>query len=113
MVCHIARYVHQSNTWIGFGHTVATDESFEELQPFAPSTALCASAILAPLSLGEASWCLQRKDGDDVFFWSAVPIYKEELALTFDSGIDALMDHFDRLGISDRIDPERPNAALS
>lgn len=108
----IARYVHHSNTWIGFGHTVAMAESSEELQPYAPSTALCACVMLPPLSLGEASWCLKRQGRHDVFFWSAVPIYKEELALKIDSGIDALMDQFDRLQISDRVDPERRNAAL-
>ena len=109
----IARYVHHSDTWIGYGHTVAIAESFDVLQPYAPSTALCASAILPPLSLGETAWSLQRQGGKDVFFWSAVPIYKEELALKIEKGIDALMDRFDALGITDRIDPQRPNAALS
>ena len=112
MLKDIARQVHQTNTWIGFGHTLAMADSFEQLQPYAPSTNLCACAILPPLTLGEASWCLQRQDGEHVFFWSRYRSTNKNSLSRWTMASDALMDQFDRLGVSDRIEPDRTNVAL-
>jgi hypothetical protein len=105
----LARLPYLGNTWIGFGHTVANSEAEEDLKPYAPSTNLCAAAILPPSSLGEAAWCLERPDGQNIFFWAAVPLHLAELKFKMEHGIDALLDLFDKHGVTDRIRPERPS----
>jgi hypothetical protein len=104
---NIARLPHNSNTWIGFGHTMANAQSEDEIKPYAQGTDLCSVAILPPSSLGEAAWCLKRKGDEDIFFWAAVPLHLAELKFTFENGIDPLLDLFDKAGVTDKINPKR------
>ena len=44
--------------------------------------------------------------------YTLVPLYPEERELELKSGLPALMRALDRAGISDKVDPSRPNAAV-
>jgi hypothetical protein len=109
LIKSLARYPHHANTWIGFGHTIASAESEATMKPYANNTALCAAAILPPFSLGETAFSFKSKSGDEVFFWAAVPIYAEELQFKLTHGIDQLLDLFDKHKVTDRIDTKRVN----
>jgi hypothetical protein len=105
----LARYPHHANTWLGFGHTHANGESEAGTKPYAEDTSLCACILLPPSTLGEAAWSLKRSEADEVFFWSVVPLYMSELKFKIEHGVDPLLDLFDKSGVTDRIDPARPN----
>ena len=105
----LARLPHQSNTWLGYGHTTANGCLGKEIKPYAEGTKLCAAAVLPPASLGEDFWCMSRQDAPDIFFWAAVPLHMAELEFKLEHGIDELLELFDKAGVSDRIDPERPS----
>jgi len=103
----LARFPHQADTWLGFGHTVANGESEGGAIPYADNTELCAAAILPPSTLGESTWCLRSSTGEDVLFWAAVPLYTDELKFKMEHGVDSLLDLFDKYKVTDRIDPRR------
>ena len=103
----LARYPTTAKTWLGFGHTMASAESEATLKPYAESTKQCAAILLPSMTLGEKAWEMKRSDGESVFFWTAVPIYAEELELKREKGADELMALFDKFKINDRINPAR------
>lgn len=106
----VARYTHHQNTWIGYGHTIAMAESADTMdrpEPYAPGTGFCAALIMPPLTLGDKAWVLKDKDGKEIYFWSVIPLYKTEVQLKMDQGLDALLGLFDKHKVFDRIDPNR------
>jgi hypothetical protein len=109
----LARHVHHANTWFGLGHTHANGASEADTKPYADGTQLCAVMLLPPASLGEAAWTLKRSNGEEVFFWSAVPLHMDELKFKMARGVDPLLELFDKNGVSDRIDPLRQSAVKS
>ena len=50
-------------------------------------------------------------DGRVIRFWSLVPVYREEMDLKLKQGADALLERFDNAGITELVDPVRPNVA--
>jgi hypothetical protein len=104
----LARYPHQNGTWLSYGHTLANGGSEAATKPYAVGTALCAAALMPPMSLGEDAWSFKRPDGELVFFWAVVPLHLSEMKYKIEHGADALMDLFDKHGVTDRIDPLRP-----
>jgi hypothetical protein len=109
MLKDIARFAHHNNTWVGFGHTIASGHSEETTVPYAPNTSLCASLIVPSLTVGESAWQYKRRNADTVHFYSAVPLHLSELKFKLENGVDALLDVFDRNKVTDRIDPKRKN----
>ncbi|MGO9372456.1 MAG: suppressor of fused domain protein [Syntrophobacteraceae bacterium] len=103
----LARLPFYENTWLGFGHTVANGNPEESIKPYAEGTKLCAAAVLPPFSLGPKAWCMEREDGEKVFFWAAVPLHLAELQFKMEHGIDPLLDLFDQHGVTDKIAPQR------
>ena len=68
--------------------------------------------LACPVGLGAAFHRLQLDDGRDIHFFSALPIYEEELDLAIEMGPDALFDLLGPNGVSDLIQIGRPNVAL-
>jgi hypothetical protein len=103
----LARYPHENDTWLGHGHSLANGGAEADITPYADGTALCAAVLLPPMSLGEAAWSFKRADGELVYFWAVVPLHLNEMKHKIEHGADALMDLFDKHGVTDRIDPLR------
>jgi Suppressor of fused protein (SUFU) len=100
----LSRYPLAHDTWLGYGHSVATGDP---PKPFAEDTDLCACALLPPLSLGVEFSRMRRSDGADTYFWSVMPIYANEMEFKLQHGADALMDAFDKAGITDIVSRDR------
>jgi hypothetical protein len=103
----LARYPRDNNTWLGYGHSVATANP---PTPFAEDTHLCACVLLPPMSLGIEFSRMHRDDGADTYFWAVVPIYEDELIFKMYKGVDALMDALDTAGITDVVSRDRASA---
>lgn len=103
----LARFPHEYETWLSFGHTMPNGNPPE---PFAPSTDLCGMMLVPPAQAPEL-FELKMDDGRTIHFWSLLPLYREEMDLKLEKGADALLDLFDQAGVSEVINPARPNVA--
>lgn len=100
----LARLPLEHETWLGFGHTVA---SADPPAPYAPDTSLCGAIVLPPMTLGEPFSRMTRADGAFTCFWSVVPLYEQELRFKMEHGVDALLDRFDAAGVTDVVSRDR------
>jgi hypothetical protein len=104
----LARFPHQYGTWLGYGHTVPNGDPAE---PLAPGTELAGLMVIPPLLLGDDVHQLTLADDRVVRFWSVLPLYAEEMDLKLRKGADDLLERLDRAGVTDLVDPARPNVA--
>jgi len=105
---YLARFPHEYHTWLGAGHTIPNGESAE---PFAANTKLGCMLVLPAISLPEAFGELQVSAEKTIHFYCLYPLYKEEMDLKMRQGFEAVLDKFEEHGITDVIDPDRPNTA--
>lgn len=84
----IARLPINSDTWIGWGHSV------ENQGPFAENTELCGTLVLSPDVWRGLRVCVMP-DGEEVNFYQLIPIYQDEMDFKIERGTDALLDMFD------------------
>ena len=106
----LARFPHQWGTWLGYAHTIPNGDPAE---PLGPGTKQAGLLLSVPSMLGDEVHRLGLADGRVVRFWSVVPVYKEEMDLKLEKGADALFERFDEVGVTDLIDPDRPNVAAA
>lgn len=102
----LARFPHQYNTWLSYGHTIPNGES---VFPFTEDTKLGCMLLLPSLSLGNEFHELKISEEKTIYFYCLYPIYKEEMELKMKEGADSLLDKFDEFEISDVIDLKRQN----
>jgi len=102
----LARFPHEYDTWLGFGHTVPNGDP---PRPYAGDTKLCAALIAPPVRFGDAFRTLTVSDDKVVEFYSVIPLYAEELEYKLSNGTEPLLDRFDEAGINELLDPKRPN----
>ena len=105
---YLARFPHEYRTWLGAGHTIPNGEDAE---PFAADTKLGCMLLMPSLSLPEEFWKLRINEEKIIHFYSLYAIYKEEMDLKMRKGVEALIDKFEKHGITDVVDLNRPNVA--
>lgn len=100
----LARFPHQYNTWLGYGHTIPNSADYD---PYAENTGLN-GVILS--CLNENISTLTTMDGTRINFYSLIPLYKEEMDYKLEQGMDALFDKLAEVeGSGFWIDAERAN----
>ena len=98
----IARLPINSNTWIGYGHTVS------HVEPFAENTKLCGTLITFPYQFKAKCAIAFLTDKKLVNFYQLVPLYQEEMDYKIDSDAESLEDLFpDNYDLV--VDIERPS----
>ncbi len=102
----LARLPHDYRTWLGFGHSVPNGDPAE---PFADNTDFCCMLVLPPVRFGDDFQLLEMPDGKQIAFYALVPLYAEEMEMKLRRGTNALLEEFDRIGITELIDLDRPN----
>lgn len=103
----LARFPHEYNTWLSYGHTVPNGDP---AQPFAENTQLNTMVLLPSISFGDDFHVLELED-KNIRFFALIPLYSEEVQLKLAKGVEALFEGFDKHGISDIVDVDRPNTA--
>lgn len=106
----LARLPHEYGTWLGFGHTIPNGEN---AAPFADDTELGCMLLLTALSLPEEFQTLEISPNKMVHFYTLYPIYREEMELKMEQGVNALIDRFEIYDTRDVLDLNRPNTALA
>ena len=103
-----ARIPGNSDSWLGYGHTVASTDPPE---PYAENTLLCAAMLVMPEQFGEDSFVCRLPAGNQVVFYQLLPIYREEMEYTFANSageLEALLgDDFDFV-----LNPTRRNVVI-
>ena len=97
----------ESKGWLGWGDAVPNGDP---PRPLASHTALC-GVIIAPSLLVPVAFYELNIDGERVAFYSAVPLYREELELRAREGMAALLERLLHKDINDVIDLKRKNVA--
>lgn len=101
----LARFPHLYGTWIGEGHTIANGNPPERMSP---NCAFEGVILLAGFTLPEEFTFIDT--GDKVIsILSMIPLYAEEMDYKLKKGTDALLEKFDKYGISEIIDVNRKN----
>lgn len=103
----LARFPHEYNTWFGYGHTIPNGDPAE---PFADNTQLNTMILLPTIVFSEEFHTLKLKD-KSIDFYTIIPLYTEEVNLKMKKGVDALFEGFDKYGVSDIVNIDRPNTA--
>ena len=105
----IARFPHEFNTWIGWGHTIPNGETAE---PFADNTRLGCMLVMPSISLPRDFFELKINSEKTIKFYCLYPLYKEEMEYRLKAGTDKLLDRFDKYKIKDILSLDRPNVCL-
>ena len=71
-----ARLPGECDTWLGYGHTVASGDPAE---PYAENTKLCGVMLTMPYQFGQEAAVCKLPDGDEVNFYQLLPLYQEEM----------------------------------
>jgi hypothetical protein len=93
--------------WIGWGETIPNGNP---PQPLGPNTRLC-GAVIVPSLLVPQDFYELKIAAHSITFLSIMPLYKEELALKEEKGVNHLFETLLDAGIKDFIDPRRKNVA--
>lgn len=104
---YLARFPHEYNTWFGYGHTIPNGDP---AKPFADNTQLNTMVLLPTIIFGEDFHTLEL-NGKSIGFYKLIPLYSEEVDLKMKKGVEALFEGFDKLGVSDIVQINRPNTA--
>ena len=104
----LARFPHEYSTWLWWGHSLPNGDP---AMPLSPDTGLCGWVLLEPSLVPNQFKHLTTKDGSKIWFFAAVPVYKEEMALKISEGAQKLERRFKELGVTELVDPKRINVA--
>jgi hypothetical protein len=106
----LARLPHEYNTWLCYLHTVPNGDPAE---PFSDNTKLCCAMIAKPVLFGEEFTSLRVNEDKQVFFYSLIPIYQEEMEFKLRHGGDSLIDRLDEIGVTELLDVTRSNVCAA
>lgn len=97
----LARLPGDSDTWLGWGHTVPTGG------PLAGTDFRCTMLLNPGAFSGESALC-EMPDGSVVNFYQVVPLYEDEMEYKLECGTDELLKCLPHEAL-EVTDPERPN----
>ncbi len=102
MLRGIARLPLTESSWLGWGHTVASDWKDPEGR-----IKFNGAVLVTPGKFGQDASICHLPSGDDLNFYQLVPLYADEIKYKLRTDVDALLDCFsdDMLAV---IDPGRP-----
>ncbi|MCM1187356.1 MAG: suppressor of fused domain protein [Lachnoclostridium sp.] len=103
----LARLPLQCDTWLGFGHTVSTDE---KNSPYADNTKFCSIMLLYAINNRyERLDNLRIKGKGKINFYQMLPLYQEELEYKQNKDAETLLQLFDDEDILPVINIKRKN----
>jgi hypothetical protein len=102
----LARFPHEYDTWLSFGHTLPNGDPAE---PYADNTKLCCAYLLYPLLADRQFWSLEANSEKTIRFYSIIPLYRAEVELKLKQGSDALLDKLGEHEVNELLNPKRVN----
>ena len=102
----LSKYPHRYDTWLGYGHTVPLDKIHKVNHNFE------SIILLESYNLSE-DFTLIKNNEKEIYLYSAIPIYKEELEYKIQYGTDKLLEKFKEFDIDEIVDINRKNVCIS
>jgi Suppressor of fused protein (SUFU) len=103
----LARLPHEYQTWLGFGHTIPNNG--DPAEAYAENTELCCALVYQPQLIPESALGLKIDDEKTIWFYSVVPIYKEEMEFKLKKGSEALFKRMMAQNVNELLDIKRKN----
>lgn len=103
LIKYLARFPHEYNTWLGWGHTIPNGAGYEPI---------CADSKMGGVVLvqtGGDMGSMKAEDGNEINFYMVVPAYKEEIEFKLEYGMEALDKRFAEGNLPMILDIHRPN----
>jgi hypothetical protein len=100
----LARLPHESRTWLDQGHTVPNGDPPKR---WSRDRQFKAALLLRPVGIVDDETTTRTPDGRAVQLLGLFPIFKDEMQLSLDQGVDALVDRFRERGVTAVFDPDR------
>ncbi len=97
----LARLPINTDSWLGWGHSVDHRSAFSEKAGF------CGTLLLYPEGVPENAESCVLPSGDKVNFFEVIPLYREEMLYKINNDTKALLERLSR--ISHIVDINRPN----
>jgi hypothetical protein len=94
----LSRFPHEHNAWLWQWHTVPNGDPAE---PLAPGLQLTGVLLMPPLNAPAAFRELHIDAEKTVHFHAMVPLTTDEMQLKLDQGAEALMEGFEKHGITE------------
>jgi hypothetical protein len=101
---YLARFPHQYDTWLDFGHTIPNGDPPE---PFAENTAFCCSLICRPVLADEGCDELVVAADKTIHFFSVIPIYRDEMEFALSHSSTELVHGLSEAGVTELLDVHR------
>lgn len=105
----LGRLPIQCDTWLGFGHTVSSDQ---ENTPYAGNTNFCSMMLVTALNQDYEVLDLRIKGIGKINFYQLFPLYKEELEYKQNFDAETLLGLFDDNDILPILNNERRNYGM-
>jgi hypothetical protein len=102
----LARLPHEYDTWLWYGHTIPNGNP---AQPFASNTKLSGIILALPTLLPKEFITLEIDEHKTIVFFSILPIHADETNMKLKKGADALFEQFDKHGVNELLDIQRPS----
>jgi hypothetical protein len=102
----LSKYPHFNDTWLGFGHTIPLDDTHTTDHSFV------SIILLESLNLSEDFTFIDSEE-KQVYIYSAIPLYQEELDFVLEFGSEKLLEKFEEFGIDEVVDINRRNVLIS
>lgn len=103
----VGRLPHEHDTWIGWGHTIPNGDPPATIG----STRFVGFMLTPPFWLDDDFFQLHARSGDTVTFYDLVPLYKEEMEMKLNRGVEVLEDLLDKADAWGALDVSRRNVA--
>lgn len=104
----LARFPHKYDSWFGWGHTLPNRDPAE---PFSDNAKFTGVMLAPSINVPEDFVNLKINDEKEIYFFSLIPLYEEEMNLKLKKGADEIFNRFDKYYISDIVDLNRKNVA--
>lgn len=102
----LARLPIQYNTWLGYGHTISSNQ---ENTPYANNTKFCSIILDEALNKNNEKMDLRMKTKGKINFYQIIPLFKEELEYKQKNDADKLFNLFNNEDMVRIINNERKN----
>ena len=97
----LARLPINTDSWLGWGHSVDHRTAFSERAGF------CGTLLLYPEGVPEGAETCTLPNGDRVNFFEVIPLYRDEMIYKVNNDTKSLLEHLSK--VSHIVDINRPN----
>ncbi|MCI5054689.1 MAG: suppressor of fused domain protein [Flavobacteriales bacterium] len=106
MLKFMARFPHEYNTWLSFGHTIPNGNPPD---PFNDDVDYTCALVNFPAMVNDVEKFFELKINDEktIKFFGLMPIFESEMNFKLEKGTDALNELFDQHFVTELIDKKR------